>query len=331
MYSGHSNRREFISLLGGAAISPLTASAQPALKRPLIAWMTGVTRGTSSPYFGSFLKGMRDLNYIEGRDFDMIYRFSDGYADRLPIIAEEIVRAKPDVIVATAVDAVVAVRKYTSTIPIVSFALADAVHLGLIQSEARPGGNITGIQPYLQGLPAKQLELALEIVPHAKKIGLLTNLQDPKAPPQAQELQTAAQGLKRNVINADASRPEEIEDALQVISSAEADVVIVLQTSMLFSTRDQIATAALARKLPTVFGYEPHVVVGGLVSYGIDLIQCSYGVSNFVDKILHGAKPSDLPVEFPTKMLLAVNLKTARALGITISPMILSRADRVIE
>src|SRR4051794_40164368 len=233
MYLGHSNRCEFISLLGGAVISPVTASAQPTLKRPPIAWMTGVTRGTSSPYFGSFLKGMRDLKYIEGRDFDMIYRFSDGYADRLPVIAEEIVRAKPDVIVATAVDAVVAVRKYTSTIPIVSFALADAVHLGLIQSEARPGGNITGIQPYVQGLPAKQLELALEVVPHAKKVGLLTNLQDPKAPPQAQELQTAAQGLKLNIITADASTPEEIEDALQVISSAEADVVIVLQTSML--------------------------------------------------------------------------------------------------
>ena len=331
MYSGRSNRREFISLLGGATISPLAASAQPVPKGPLIAWMTGVTKATSSPYFGSFLKGMRDLNYIEGRDFEMMYRFSDGYADRLPVIGEEIVRAKPDVIVATAVDAVVAVRKYTSTIPIVSFALADAVHLGLIKSEARPGGNITGIQPYLQGLPAKQLELALEIVPHATKVGLLTNLQDPKAPPQAEELQTAAQRLKLNVITADASRPEEIEDALQVISSAEADVVIVLQTSMLFSGRDQIAAAALARKLPTVFGYEPHVIVGGLVSYGIDLIQCSYRISNFVDKILHGTKPSDLPVEFPTKMLLAVNLKTARALGITISPTILGRADRVIE
>lgn len=143
--------------------------------------MTGVTKATSSPYFGSFLKGMRDLNYIEGRDFEMMYRFSDGYADRLPVIGEEIVRAKPDVIVAAAVDAVVAVRKYTSTIPIVSFALADAVHLGLIKSEARPEGNITGIQPYLKGLPAKQLELALEIVPHATKVGLLTNLQDPKA------------------------------------------------------------------------------------------------------------------------------------------------------
>src|SRR3954447_3843642 len=289
-------RREIIWVVGCAAISPLGTSAQAAPKRPLIAWGTGVTKETSSPYFGSFLKGMRDLNHIERRDFHMMYLFSDGYGDRLPILAEEIVRAKPEVIIATAVDAVVAVRKYTSTIPIVSFALADAVHLGLIQSEARPGGNITGIQPYLQGLPAKQLELALEIVPHAKKVGFLTNLQDPKAPPQAQELQTAAQGLNLNVITADASRPEEIEDALQVISSAEADIVIVLQTSMLFSTRDQIAMAALARKLPTVFGYEPHVVVGGLVSYGIDLIQCSHGVSNFVDKILHGAKPSDLPV-----------------------------------
>jgi putative ABC transport system substrate-binding protein len=268
MYSAHFNRREFISLLGAATVSPLAASAQPAPKRSLIAWMTGVTRATSSPYFASFLKGMRDLNYIEGRDFEMIYRFSDGHADRLPVIGEEIVRANPDVIVAAAVDAVVAVRKYTSTIPIVSFALADAVHLGLIKSEARPAGNITGIQPYLQGLPAKQLELALEIVPHATKIGLLTNLQDPKAPPQAQQVRAAAQGLKLNVIAADASQPEEIEQALQAISSAEVDVVIVLQTSMLFSGRDQIAATALARKLPTVFGYEPHVVAGGLVSYG---------------------------------------------------------------
>jgi hypothetical protein len=127
------------------------------------------------------------------------------------------------------------------------------------------------------------------------------------------------------------NQPEEIEHALQAISSAEVDVVIVLQTSMLLSGRDQIAAVALARKLPTVFGYEPHVVAGGLISYGIDLIQCSYRISNFVDKILHGTKPSDLPVEFPTKMLLAVNLKTARALGITISPTILGRADRVIE
>jgi putative ABC transport system substrate-binding protein len=324
-------RREFIWLAGGAAISPLGTSAQSAPKRPLIAWVTGVTRETSSPYFGSFLKGMRDLSHIEGRDFDMMYLFSDGYGDRLPILAEEIVRAKPDIIIATAVDAVVAVRKYTSTIPIVSFALADAVHLGLVKSVARPGGNITGIQPYIEGLPAKQLELALEIVPNATKVGFLTNLQDPKAPPQSQELKTAAQGLKLNVIAADASQPEEIEHALEAISTAKANVVVVLQTSMLFSCKDQIAAAALARKLPTVFGYEPHVVAGGLVSYGIDLIQCSYSVSNFVDKILHGAKPSDLPVEFPTKMLLAVNLKTARALGITISPTILSRADRVIE
>jgi ABC-type uncharacterized transport system substrate-binding protein len=200
-------RRVFITLLGGATVAwPLAAPAQSSPKRRLIAWIAGVTQTSSSPNIASFLKGMRELGHVEGSDFDMLYRFSDGYGDRLPSLAEEVVRLKPDVILATAVDTAVAVRKLTSTIPIVSGALADAVRLGLIASEARPGGNVTGIEPYVAGLPAKQMELAREVVPGASKIGLLTNLQDPKAPPQAQELTTAAKALEVDISAADCTR-----------------------------------------------------------------------------------------------------------------------------
>jgi putative tryptophan/tyrosine transport system substrate-binding protein len=274
---------------------------------------------------------MRELGYEEGSDFELLYRFSDGYADRIPSLAQEVVQLKPDVILATAPDTAVAVRKLTSTIPIVTGALADPVELGLIASEARPGGNVTGIEPYVAGLPAKQMELAREIVPGASKIGLLTNLQDPKAPPQARELTAAGKALEVEIATADASRPEEIDGALHALMRQQVNIIIVLQTSMLLSERDQIISWELANKLPMVFGYPQYTRAGGLVSYGVDLPWCFYRTAYFVDKILRGTAPGDLPVEFPSKMLLAVNIKTARALGLTVPSSLLVRADEVIE
>jgi putative tryptophan/tyrosine transport system substrate-binding protein len=322
-------RREFITLLGGAAAAwPLAARAQDSHK--LIGYLTGAAQ-PPNPYSDIFLQGMRELGYVEGRGFDITYRGSDGYQDRLPTLAKDLVRLKPDVILANAVDSVVALRKETRTIPIVSPALADAVHLGLIASEARPAGNVTGIEPYVAGLPAKQMELAREIVPRASNVGVLTNLQDPKAPPQAQELEAAARALQVKIVPSDVSRPDEIESALEVLASRRVDVVIVLQTSMLVGKTRQIAEAALAKRLPTVYGYRDHVIAGGLVSYGVDLRWCFHRAAYFVDKILRGAAPGDLPVEFPTKMVLAVNLKTAKVLGLDVPPTLLARADEVIE
>jgi putative tryptophan/tyrosine transport system substrate-binding protein len=322
-------RREFITLLGGAAVAwPLAARAQDSHK--LIGYLTGATQ-PPNPYSDIFLQGIRELGYVEGRGFDITYRGSDGYQDRLPTLAKDLVRLKPDVILANAVDSVVALRKETRTIPIVSPALADAVHLGLIASEARPAGNVTGIEPYVAGLPAKQMELAREIIPRASNVGVLTNLQDPKAPPQAQELEAAARALQVKIVPSDVSRPDEIESALEVLASRRVDVVIVLQTSMLVGKTRQIAEAALAKRLPTVYGYRDHVIAGGLVSYGVDLRWCFHRAAYFVDKILRGAAPGDLPVEFPTKMVLAVNLKTAKVLGLDVPPTLLARADEVIE
>jgi putative tryptophan/tyrosine transport system substrate-binding protein len=274
---------------------------------------------------------MRDLGYVEGRDFDMVARYAEGIQDRLPALAEEIVDRKPQVIVAAAVNAAVPARSATSVIPIVCPALADAVHLGLIASEARPGGNVTGIEPYLAGLPAKQMEFAREIAPGATRVGLLTNLHDPKAPPQRQELISAAKALELTIAEADINSPDDIQSAMEALAKSRVDVIIVLQTGLLLSVGQQIAELAAANRLPTVYGYREHVLDGGLISYGVDLRWCYRRGAYFVDKILHGTPPGELPVEFPTKMMLSINLKTAKALGVAVSPKLLGLADEVIE
>ena len=327
-------RRELLAALGGAAVAwPLAARAQVSPKRrPLIAWLSGgIATGPAGTYPAHFLDGMRELGYLEGRDFDMVYRFAEGLQDRLPALVEEILRLKPDVILAAAINAAVPARKATSMIPIVCPALADAVQLGLIASEARPGGNVTGIEPYVAGLPAKQVELAREIVRGASRIGLLTNLQDPKAPPQRQEVETAAKALGITIVGADVNRPEEIEGAFHALARQQADVVIVLQSTLLLNLGRRIAELALAKRLPTVYGYRENVVAGGLISYGVDLRWCYYRSASFVHKVLHGTPPGELPVEFPTKVVLSINLKTAKAIGLTIPELCLARADEVIE
>jgi putative ABC transport system substrate-binding protein len=327
-------RRELLTLLGGAAaaiVRPGAAHAQGSSKRPLIAWISGGTRQLADSFIENFLRGLTELGYVEGRNFDIVYRFTEGYQERLSPLTEELVRLKPDVILATAAIAAVAAKKVTSTIPIVTPALADAVHLGLIASEARPGGNVTGIEPYVAGLPAKQIEFAREIVPGASKVGLLINLMDPKAPAQAQELEAAARTAEIKIVAADANKPEELDAAVRRLSDEHVDIAIVLQTSMLLAYAPQIAEAALAQRLPTVYGYREHVIAGGLISYGVDLRWCFYRGAYFVDRILRGTAPGDLPIEFPTKMFLAVNLKTASTLRITIKPTLLSLADEVIE
>jgi len=198
----------------------------------------------------------------------------------LPSLAEELIRLNPDVILAPASGPAVAAKKATATIPIVTPALADAVHLGLIASDSRPGGNVTGITPYVAGLPAKQMELAREVVPSAARIRVLANLSDPKAPPQWQELEAAGRELGVNVVAEDDPTPP--------------------------------ATA----RLPAIYGYREHVDDGGLVSYGVDLRACFRRGAYYVHKILKGVPPCDLPVEFPTKLELVINLETAKALGL---------------
>jgi putative tryptophan/tyrosine transport system substrate-binding protein len=233
-------RRAFIAGLGSVAAWPVVARAQVPSKRPLIVWFSGGTRQMGTTFTDSFLHGLKDLGYVEGRNLDFVYRYSDGYQDKLPALAEEVVLLRPDVILAAAVITAVAAKNKTSTIPIVCPALADPIHLGLIASDARPGRNVTGIEPYVTGLPAKQIELAREIVPGSSKIGILTDLTDPKAPPQLRELENASRALGIEIATAGVRRPEEIENELQTLANQQRELVIVLQTSMLLTERQRL-------------------------------------------------------------------------------------------
>ena len=242
--------------------------------------------------------------------------------------AEELVQLNPDIIVVTATLQAVAAKKATDTIPIVVPVLADPVGLGFVASEARPSGNVTGIAPYVEGLPAKQLGLAREVVPGATRIGLVDDVNDPKAHPQRREIEAAGKELEIKIVLAQVSTANDIGSAYDALAAAGVEVVVVETSNMLIASRKQIAETAATKRLPTVYGYREHVEAGGLISYGVNLNSCFHRAAYYVDKILKGAKPGDLPVEFPTEIELVINLKTAKALGLTVPPRLLSQPTR---
>ena len=328
-------RREFITLFGGGAVAwPLAAGAQQVgRKRPLIGRLSTGSKDVPpvARYIDRFLAGMRELGYVEGRDFDMTYGWADFHPDQLPRVAAELVNLAPDVILTGATIEAVAARKATATIPIVVTALADPVALGFAASDARPTGNLTGITPYVKGLPAKQLELAREVVPGATRIGLVDDVTDPKAHPQRQEIEATGRSLEIEIVPAEVRSAADIDAAYQALASAGVQAVVVEQSNMLLFASQSIAEAAASKRLPTIYGYREHVEAGGLVSYGVNLDWCNHRVAYYVDRILKGAKPSDLPIEFPTQLELVINLKTARALGLTVPSSLLVPADEVIE
>jgi putative tryptophan/tyrosine transport system substrate-binding protein len=270
-------RREFITLLGGAAAWPRGVLAQATKRRTMIAWLWAASQSGADEYVRAgkllppFLKGMQEFRYTEGRDFDMVYRFAGGDYDRMPRLAAELAELNPNVFIAPATAQAVVVKKViATTIPIVVPVLADPVGLGLVASEARPGGNLTGIAPYVKGLPAKQLELAREIVPGATRIGLLDDPTDPKAYQQRREIVAKGQELKVRVAVAEARTAGDVGPAYEILAAERVDVVVVEQSNMLINARKQIAEAAAAKKLPSVYGYREHVEAGGLISYGVD-------------------------------------------------------------
>ncbi|MFY9838716.1 MAG: ABC transporter substrate-binding protein [Xanthobacteraceae bacterium] len=282
-------------------------------------------------YLGQFLSGMRELGYVEGRDFEMLERFAESDADRMPQLALELVQLKPDVILAASSTQAVALKKATDTIPIVVGAVVDPIEQGLIKSYARPGENVTGIMPYVAGLPTKQLELARELVPGATRIGLLDDVTDLKAIPEGREIKAAGEKLEINIIPAEVRTAADIGRAYETFSTGRAEIVVVEHSAMLLNASSVIAEAAAAKKLPTLYGYHEHVEAGGLVSYGVNLDWCFHRAAYYVDRILKGTKPADLPVEFPTTLELWINQKTAKALGLKIPPTLLVRADKIIE
>jgi ABC-type uncharacterized transport system substrate-binding protein len=322
-------RREFIALLGGTAAAwPFAARAQ---QRPVVGLLAVSSKTTGARYYGAFPQGLRELGYSEGRDYAFEERYADGDVARLPRLAEELVRLKPRVIVAGATPAVLAARRATGSVPIVGVNMNDPVALGLIASEARPGANVTGVLSRVPGQAAKQLEIARDAVPGASKVGILINADNPSNVLQWRETELAAKELGLGLAAVEIRAMNELGSAVERFVNERVDVVVVLGDAALLTVRRQVAAFALASRLPTVFSFREHVEDGGLVSYGVNVRENYRRAAYFADRILKGEKPADLPVEFPPKVELIVNLATAKALRLNIPPTLLARADEVIE
>jgi putative tryptophan/tyrosine transport system substrate-binding protein len=332
--ASHIERRKFLFLatLGGAATWPLAARAQQAApKRPLIGLLAAGSKAAGERYYGRFQEGMREFGYVEGRDYAFESLYADGDFARLPLLAEELVRRNPDVIIASNTSAALAIKQSTTSIPIVVGSMTDPVGSGLVVSEARPGTNVTGMRTNLEGLPGKQLELAREVVGPVAKIAVLFNAKSPSSLWQRQDVETTAARLGVAVVPFSIQTADEAGPAVQTIGREGASIIVVLADAMFLSIRRQIAAYALASRLPTVYAWREHVEDGGLISYGTDLRERFRRTAYFVDKILKGTKPADLPIEFPAKLELVINLATAKALGLEVPPTLLARADEVIE
>ena len=332
-------RRDFITAIAPSVIAlsvdatlrPGHVFAETSFKRPLIACVVGGSKAATERFFGGFVQGMRELGYVEGRDYGLEVGYAEGDLSRIPLLAEELIRLKPDVFVSGTMAGVIAAKKLTDTIPIVSEALTDPVGFGLAASHARPGGNVTGVLLTVEDLPTKLLTLARELLPKARKIGLLVNSTNPTQPLFRGTLETAAAALGDELIVIEVSSRDDLHPAFQRFARDGAKVLVLPQDPMFLNERKRIALFAIAERLPTIFGFRENVEDGGLMSYGTDLNETWRRIATFVDKILKGTKPGDLPMEFPTKLQLVINLATAEALGLVIPPTVLARADEVIE
>jgi putative ABC transport system substrate-binding protein len=323
-------RREFITLVGGiAAPWPLPARAQQPGKLPTIGFLGASTAAASRQATEAFLRRLHDLGWIEGRTVMIEYRWAEGRSERYAEIAAEFVRLQVNVIV-TVGGAVSAVKEATSAIPIVFPAAADPLGSGFVASLARPGGNITGLSSQMADTARKRLELLREVVPDLRRLAIMANGGNPSAVLEMRDVQAAAHTLGLEVVTLELLRADEIATVFDALKT-RADALYVATDPLLFTYRVRINTLALSARLPTIYIFRENVEAGGLLSYGANLPDLYRRAAAYVDKILRGAKPADLPVEQPTKFDLIINLTTAKALGLTIPPTILVRADEVIE
>ncbi len=318
--------------LGLLLAAPLAASAQQAGKVPRVAYLSASSAASATGMVEAFRQGLRELGYVEGRNILMEYRWADGRFDRLPALAAELARLTVNVIVASNTPAALAARDATSTIPIILVTSGDPVGSGLVASLARPGGNVTGLSltPTL-AISGKQLELLKEAFPTVSHVAVLAN---PANPPTAHllretELAARALGLRLRVVQV--REPKDFDDAFATMKNERVPALLVIPDPLVNDNRGRIVAFAATNRLPAIYPYSTFVDVGGLMSYGVDLSDLNRRAATYVDKILKGAKPAELPVEQPTKFDLVINLKTVKTLGLTIPPSLLARADQVIR
>jgi putative tryptophan/tyrosine transport system substrate-binding protein len=324
-------RREFISLLGGAAAAwPLAAGAQQPAKLPTIGYLGAATLATESQRMAAFVQRLRELGWIEGRTVVIDYRWAEGRSERMAELAAEFVRLKVDVIFAAATEPALAAKKATALIPIVFPIAADPVGAGVVASLVRPGGNVTGLSTLGADLAAKRLEILRDVFPGLDRLAIMANVGGPGAVLEMHEFQEAARTLRLEVIPLEIRRTEDIAPALESLKG-RVDALYVAGDPLVNINRVRINTFALVARLPTIYVQREYVEAGGLMSYGPNFPNMFRRAADYVDKILRGAKPADLPVEQPTKFDLVINLVTARALGLTVPASLLARADEVIE
>jgi putative ABC transport system substrate-binding protein len=326
-------RRTFLgTLAGGLLTASRGAHAQPGGKVHRIGYL-GSGSSASNPHLpGAFRQGLRDLGWIDGQNIVIEYRFADGHLDRLPALAAEVVRLKVDVIAASPTPAALAAKNATGTIPIVFTSVPDPVGLGLVASLARPGGNVTGLT-YSVGFNifGKDLELLKEAVPRARRVAVLSNPASPSQPLTMSEIRDAARSLGLSLLLVDARGPGDFEGAFAAMAKERVEALFVVTDPAFIPHRARLAELTTKNRLPSIFTQREDAEAGALMSYGPSLSDIYRRAATYVDKILKGAKPADLPVEQPTKFELVINLKTARAIGLTLPQSLVQRADEVIR
>lgn len=324
-------RRDFITLIGGAATGwPLVARAQQPATVARIGYLGLGPASAVSSRVEALRAGLRDLGWVEGKNLVFEFRWADN-VDQLPGLAADLVRMKVDVIFATSSTLVEAARQATKTIPIVFATHADPIGSGHVASLPRPGGNITGLSELTTEIDAKALEILKEVVPQSTRIGVLWNPTTPSQVPGLQSVKAAGERLGLALSIVSTATVEDLDAAFASMARENVGGVFVMPAPVTVSFRARLAELALKRRLPTIFGNKENVVAGGLMSYGVDRNDLTRRAALYIDKILKGAKPADLPVEQPTRFELVINLKTARALGLEINPQLLATADEVIE
>jgi ABC-type uncharacterized transport system substrate-binding protein len=324
-------RREFIALLGGAAAAwPLAARAQQAGKLPTIGYLGGGAPISQRAWVDAFVQRLHELGWIDGRNVAIEYRWGEGRAERFTEVAAEFVRLKVDVILAGGTEAAVAAKQATSVIPIVFPSAGDPIGSRLVASLARPGGNVTGLSNLGSGLAAKRLELLREVFPDLRRLAVMLNADYSGGVTESGEMDVAARTLGLELIPLPIRRVEDIAPAFAGLKG-RAEGLYTIGDSLVHVHRLRINTFALAARLPTMFSQREFVEAAGLMSYGTNFPDLNRRAADFVDKILRGAKPADLPVEQPTKFEFVINLTTAKALGLEVPPTLLARADEVIE
>ena len=328
-------RRRFIIALGASLLAvSIAAPAQRSGKVYRIGFLGARSRSTPAHpdiYYDAWLRAMRDLGYAEGKNLVIEWRFADGNYERVPGLAAELAGMKLDIIVTHALPPTLGLQRATSTIPIVFLVIVDPVGNRVVPSLARPGGNTTGMSLMSEDVNAKRVELLKELIPALSRVAVLVNPDNPSHPAMLKKIKGAATVLGLSAGPVEARNLEDIERALDASLRERADALILLEDGAFVAYQNRIAESAFRRRIPSMSWMPEFVESGGLISYGMNLLDCYRRGATLVDKILKGAKPADLPIEQPTKIDLVINRKTAKALGITIPPELLVQADRVIE